>query len=501
MKRLTPHGLFSRLRWLDGSPLLSVIEPYRLRLFEQAFNAFDEAGRLLYNLILCGRAKKNWKTTDLVLACLFALLADSPGGNQVYLLANDQDQAGDDLTLTKKLVKANRVLEDWVRVKRNVIERRDGDGFIEILPAQDVAGSHGKTYRLCAFDEIHGYRNWNLLEAMQPDPTRPDAQMWITSYASIFHRPGVPLFDLCALGRGGGDPRMLFSWYAADFTTDPDLRGATPEDRANPSRASWQDPGYLEQQQRRLPAHKFRRLHLNLPGLPEGSAFQPEPVMDAVQRGVTSCPPMNAWDPGITYRAFVDMSGGSSDDAALAIGHQDADGRRVVDRLVNQGPAPPFDPRKAVERFAAVLKEYGVSAVTGDKYAGETFIADFRAHGIEYRVADRSKSELYEALEPLLNGHQVVFPDVPTLEQQLLGLVWRGGKIDHAGGEHDDYANAAAGVIVQMACGAELDLLRVLTTSEDREREELRDPDDEPAVGADGLPDRMFAGDTSWRRF
>jgi len=28
---------------------------------------------------------------------------------------------------------------------------------------------------------------------------------------------------------------------------------------------------------------------------------------------------------------------------------------------------------------------------------------------------------------------------------QLLGLVWRNNKIDHASGEHDDYANSAAG--------------------------------------------------------
>ena len=41
---------------------------------------------------------------------------------------------------------------------------------------------------------------------------RPDAQLWITSYASIFHRPGVPLIDLCRIGRAGDDPRMLFSW-------------------------------------------------------------------------------------------------------------------------------------------------------------------------------------------------------------------------------------------------------------------------------------------------
>ena len=38
--------------------------------------------------------------------------------------------------------------------------------------------------------------------------------------------------------------------------------------------------------------------------------------------------------------------------------------------------------------------------------------------------------------------------DVPLLEQQLLGLVWRGGKIDHPNGEHDDWANAACGALL-----------------------------------------------------
>ena len=34
-----------------------------------------------------------------------------------------------------------------------------------------------------------------------------------------------------------------------------------------------------------------------------------------------------------------------------------------------------------------------------------------------------------------------------TLRVQFLGLVWRGGKIDHPNGEHDDYANGAAGAL------------------------------------------------------
>src|SRR5262249_16937044 len=155
-----------------------------------------------------------------------------------------------------------------------------------------------------------GHRTWDLLEALAPDPTRLDAQQWITSYASIYHRPGVPLFDLFALGRAGTDPRMLFSWYAADYTTDPDFLNALPEAREHPSRSGWGNDGYLAQQQRRLPAHKYRRLHLNLPGLPEGSAFQPEPIMDAVARGVT----MRRREADVPYVAYVDMSGGSADD-------------------------------------------------------------------------------------------------------------------------------------------------------------------------------------------
>jgi len=435
-------SFFTRLKWIDGSPLK--IEPYRRAIFAEALDSKDGRGQPRYNLVLTGRAKKNFKTADLILAALYRLFAwHSPGGQQCYLLANDEGQAGDDLDLAVKIIMANPVLQAACTIKSKEITRKDGRGSLLILPAKDVAGAHGKTYCFCGLDEIHGYRDWDLLEAMQLDPTRPDAMMWITSYASLHHRPGVPLHDLMQRGKAGGDPRMFFSWYAADYTTDPAYADADPESRANPSRTSWEESGYLEQQQRRLPAHKFRRLHLNLPGLPEGSAFQPDPVMTAFDR----TRPVRAPEDGLDYAAFVDMSGGSSDDAVLAVGYRDADGRARVCRVLNQGPPPPFNPRKAIDRFATVLKDYRITGVTGDAYAGQTFLSDFESRGIRYTVSSLSKSKLYEALEPPLNGGQVTFPNVPELEQQLLGLIWRGGKIDHPSGEHDDYANAAAGVV------------------------------------------------------
>ena len=443
-KQISPSAFFKMLKWIDGRPLMSVIEEYRLRIFNEALYTFDEDGRPTHNLVLAGRGKKNWKSADLILAALYRLLAwQTVGGNECYVLANDEGQAGDDLELAKKIIRVNPILKNAVSIKLKVIERRDGQGFIKILPAHDVAGAHGTTYVFCGFDEIHEYKTWDLLEAMQLDPTRPDSLMWITSYASIYHRPGVPLFDLCAAGWKGQDPRMLFTWYAGNRSTDPDLENASPEDRANPSRGSWSDPGYLEQQQRRLPAHKYRRLHLNLPGLPEGSAFTAEIVMNAIDRGVRVRLPME----GVDHFGFVDMSGGSNDDETLAIAHKDAEDRAVLDCVMNQGQRPPFDPYKAVERFAATLKGYKIFAVTGDRFAGNTFQAAFESQGIGYQVSELTKSKLYEALEPKLSAGEVVFLDIPVLEQQLLGLVWRGGKIDHPIGEHDDFSNAAAGVI------------------------------------------------------
>ena len=78
---------------------------------------------------------------------------------------------------------------------------------------------------------------------------------------------------------------MFFSWYSAEFCTDPDYADAEPEARANPSMPSWGNPTYLAQQRRRLPSHKFRRLHLNLPGMPDGAFLDAGRVTDAVVEG------------------------------------------------------------------------------------------------------------------------------------------------------------------------------------------------------------------------
>ncbi|RUV08166.1 hypothetical protein EOA79_01475 [Mesorhizobium sp. M1A.F.Ca.IN.020.03.2.1] len=150
-----------------------------------------------------------------------------------------------------------------------------------------------------------------------------------------------------------------------------------------------------------------------------------------------------------SYVAFVDPSGGSSDAMTLGIAHLDGD-MALLDALLEE--RPPFSPDSVVKKFADFLKTYEISSVEGDRYAGEWPREAFRKQGIEYRLADKSRSELYLDLLPALNNGSVDLLDNQRLVNQLVSLerrVARGGResIDHPPGGHDDLANAAAGVL------------------------------------------------------
>jgi hypothetical protein len=158
-------------------------------------------------------------------------------------------------------------------------------------------------------------------------------------------------------------------------------------------------------------------------------------------------PPMR----GISYSAFVDPSGGSSDSMTLAIAHRVKDGCTILDAVRER--RPPFWPDDVVIEFSGLLKAYGIRKVTGDRYGGEWPSERFRAHGIEYGPSETSKGGLYRDLLPLLNSRKTELLDLPRLATQLTGLerrTARGGRdsIDHAPGSHDDIANCVAGALL-----------------------------------------------------
>jgi hypothetical protein len=160
---------------------------------------------------------------------------------------------------------------------------------------------------------------------------------------------------------------------------------------------------------------------------------------------------------GCRYSCFVDPSGGSADSFTLAIAHKDVDKRVVVDAV--REVRPPFSPENVIIDYAALCKEYRVTRVRGDRYAGEFPREAFKKYGgINYEPATKTKSDLFRDLLPLLNSGRVVLPKSERLVSQLCGLerrVSRAGKdsIDHGLGGHDDLANAVAGACDMVVSG------------------------------------------------
>ena len=200
---------------------------------------------------------------------------------------------------------------------------------------------------------------------------------------------------------------------------------------------------------------------------------------------------------GKGYTAFCDPSGGRADSMTLAIAHDEA-GTAVLDCL--REIEAPFSPESACGEFADVLKRYGLNEVTGDRYGGEWPREQFQKRGIQYRVAEKTRSELYLELLPGLMSGQVELLDHKRLVTQLVSLerrTARSGKdsVDHPPGAHDDVANAAAGAIVEaLRIGAGIGTLGVVEYIKAVERGEIQIPaPPQPVLAQRKAPDPVKA--------
>jgi hypothetical protein len=86
------------------------------------------------------------------------------------------------------------------------------------------------------------------------------------------------------------------------------------------------------------------------------------PQEAAVIPGRFELPPI----PGTKYFGFVDPSG-SADSMTMAVSHR-AGERIIVDAVRER--KPPFSPEICATEFAGLVRNYRISTVVGDKYAG-----------------------------------------------------------------------------------------------------------------------------------
>lgn len=360
----------------------------------------------------------------------------------VAVLAADRRQARVIFRYAAGLLKAVGLLSEMVQDESSDSITLSNGVVVEILTAS-MRTTRGYTYVAVLADESAFWRSEEsaanpdreILNAMRPGlGTIPDSILLNAS--SPYRKRGV-LWDGFRRHYGKDDARVLV-WKAPTLVMNPKLDPTIVSDayEADPDSAAAEYGA------------EFRS---------DLSDFVSREVVDAcIVPGRHELPRIGGFN---RHVAFVDPSGGSADSMTLAIAHRGTDGA-VLDAI--REVKPPFSPEQVVLDFAALLKAYGLSEVTGDRYAGEWPRERFRVHGVTYQLSEKPKSSIYLDALPLLNSGKLELLDSKVLVSQLCGLerrTARGGRdsIDHAPGGHDDVANAALGALLLAGGGGGYD--------------------------------------------
>ena len=379
------------------------------------------------------RLGKSWVSALLmsVFACLFdGRLA--PGERAVVVaMAADRKQAGVLMGYVKAIIQTVPSFAAMVDSEtQGAIVLRNGV-TVEVHTAS-YRTVRGRTVLLCVADELAFWRTETdssnpdkaILEAVRPSMATIPGALLVCVSTPYAKRGELWRAYSTHFGKNGADELVI---RASSRTLNPSIPTAVID------RAYADDPASAS-------AEFGAEFRTDISGFVSREAAEACVMPDRHE-----LPPVSA----VRYHAFCDPSGGASDSMTLAIGHKDG-GRVVVDCIREQ--TAPFDPDSTVAAFAQTLRTYHLHTVVGDKYAGAWPHSRFRAFGITCQPVDKTKSELYQALLPMLNSHRIELLDLPRLLSQLTGLerrTARSGKdsIDHAPRQHDDVANVVAGLV------------------------------------------------------
>ena len=136
-------------------------------------------------------------------------------------------------------------------------------------------------------------------------------------------------------------------------------------------------------------------------------------------------------------RSGCDPSGGAKDSFTAAIAH-DEQGAAVLDCLIEI--KPPFNPAEAVTQVSAMLRAYGLSETTGDRYAAEWVVSAFAANAITYKHSERDRSAIYSDCLPLFTSGRARILDNQKLISQFAQLE---RKISPMGKDRIDHGQAS----------------------------------------------------------
>lgn len=355
----------------------------------------------------------------------------SPGEvAHVIVVAPDRGQAKSIMRYTSGMLHGNPMMESLiVREDRESIELSNRT-TIEIGTAS-FRTTRGKTAACVIIDEIAFLRS--------EDSANPDKEI-IAALRPALATLGGKLIAISSPYSRRGE---LWESYRRHYgkNDDPILVVQAASRTLNPSLPQSVIDRAMARDEASAKAEYLGQFRVDVEGF-----VAREVVEGCTVPGRVELPPVR----DVSYVAFVDPSGGSSDAFTACVAHMEGE-TVVVDAIRSR--KPPFSPEAVIADYAELARSYGCTSVTGDRYGGEFPRELFRKHGVSYELSDRPRSDLYRDLLPLMNSGRVELPESDQLMKELVGLerrVSRSGKdsIDHGPGGHDDMANSVAGAVV-----------------------------------------------------
>ena len=369
-----------------------------------------------------------------------------PGGREIYLAANDRDQA------TNRVFDAIRKSINWdpeAQGSWNITghELRHSNGtFIKAI-ASDFRGEAGANPSLTAWTELWGFDTEGLLrfyEEMTPVPTTESIRLVETSTG--YEGQSDLLRDLYETGMAGrqltaGELDALTGCGLDAFKEASGPHDRVPiwlNDRANmvmywdeglvARRMPWQQgtagEEYYREQEQTLRPSQYKRLHLNQWTQAE-EAYIDIRLWDALAADVPALDPKE--------RLVLGIDAAARNDTFAIVGvtrHWDPARAKdtVAVRWWGVWEAPPggaIDFNEPLEEIAELVKNYGVAVVVYDPTDMSKFAQDLRTV-TRHRVfvdkfeqrADRLRAD--KRLYDMIQGGNIVHCNPPEIRQHLL---------------------------------------------------------------------------------
>jgi hypothetical protein len=443
---------------IDGAPLT---EPRELELFKQCtgleYNR-QHRRKVRRLILLAGRRAGKDRFLSAVAVWRAALCADwrkhqSAGeGAVVILLGADKKQASILRRYCEGLLRVPLLKAEVTRSTGEVTEFRNGASLeISANDARLVRGrsaiailgsecNHWKT------NEYSASSDEEVVAAAEPSLSMcPDGGLLMLG-SSVYRRAGYMFRQYKKLHGHVDAPADSLCWFAPSKVMNPLLRQSVV------------DTALAED------APRARAEYLNVWREDIADVYPSDAIDASTPRGVYELPP----EPGVKYTAFADCAGGTGQDSfALAIAKRDT-ATRGSELVAIRERKPRFVPAQVIGELAQLLKAYGISEVQGDRYAVGFHSDEWKQNGIRFIECERTTSENYLSLLPLLLAGRVRLLDNVTLRNQLTSLERRVGASDREtvshpqiASAHDDVACAAGGALVLAASRPGYDAVKV----------------------------------------